>query len=157
MVCAEDAEQACLAYDAGFQNVVAVPAQLADLQFVLERALCDVRECEEGTITLRMREGARRICPSRLLYVETVDHDQVAHLSDGSTCSMRIASQAFFELLEPLGQFFKAGSSYIVNVRKVKRIDASTSVATMCDGSAIPIPGRVRKVLEEAIVASSTR
>ena len=90
---------------------------------------------------------------SQFLYAETVDHDQVVHLSDGTTCSERISSQAFFDSLEHGGRFFKAGRSYIINVRKVRYVDARESTAMMADGTIIRIPIRVRKSLEEAILA----
>lgn len=155
VLCAEDPGQALEAFDLGVEAVIAVPTSWADLRFSLVRVLRDMRACYERSMTLRVREGVRRICPSRLLYAETADHDQVIHLAGGSTLSVRVSSQGLFDMLEGAGQFFKAGSSYIVNVRKVKVVDASASTATMADGTVIPIPGRVRKALEDAVMASS--
>ena len=67
---------------------------------------------------------------------------------------MRISSQAFFEMLQHDKRFFKAGSSYIVNVNMVRFVDPRSSTARLVDGTVVSIPVRVRKSLEEAIMAN---
>ena len=91
---------------------------------------------------------------SQFLYSETADHDQEVHLTNGKTVSVRISSQAFFEMLQHDKRFFKAGSSYIVNVNMVRCVDPRSSTARLVDGTVVSIPVRVRKSLEEAIMAN---
>ena len=153
VLCSDGYEDALEALELHVDGYVVLPVAADELVRVLMRVFRRVRDIHEHSIVLNTREGMRRIRTSQFLYAETVDHNQVVHLADGTTCSERISSQAFFDLLEHGGHFFKAGSSYIINVRKVRFVDARQSTATMMDGTVIPIPLRVRKSLEEAILA----
>ena len=149
----EGYEDAFEALELHVDGYIVAPVAADKLTRMLLRVFRRVRGYHERSIVLSTREGKRRVLASQFLYAETVDHDQVVHLADGTTYSERISSQAFFDSLKGGGRFFKAGSSYIINVRKVCCVDARQSTAAMVDGTVIPIPIRVRKSLEEAILA----
>ena len=123
-----------------------------DFRDSLLRVFRELKKKCDDSLELNAREGMVRIRKSRFLYSETTDHYQVAHLADGSSCSVRMSSQVFFKLFDGDPRFFKVGSSYIVNVQKIRLVDARESTATMMDGSVISVPVRVRKSLEEAIL-----
>lgn len=149
---AEDSEDAAEAFEMHVCGYFVDEASADDLSEVLGRVLRDAMASHRSCIDLRTRDGFRRIRLSQLLYSETDDHDQKLHLADGSTVNVRMSSSAFFEMLEESGRFFKAGSSFIVNLGCVRSVNAKQSSATLADGTEIPIPGRVRKSLEEAIL-----
>ena len=155
VVCAATAAEAVEALRLNADGVIAVPAAADDVTFTFSRVFRDLFECYSCAITLHLREGVRHISPSRLLYVETVNHDQVLHLSDGSTYSLRIASKAFFDLISHTGEFFKSGSSFILNIRKIRSIDPHASTAKLIDGTIVPVPGRLRKSLESAVLENA--
>ena len=121
---------------------------------VMGRAIERVSAYHANSIIVRSREGTQRIRFSQFLYSETSDHDQVVHLTNGKTCSVRISSQTFFDQLKHDSRFFKAGSSYIVNVRMVRFVDSRSSTARLVDGTVVSIPVRVRKSLEDAILVN---
>ena len=108
----------------------------------------------DNSILVKTRDGARRIRFSQFVYAKTVDHDQEIHLTDGTSCRVRLSSQAFFDMIKEDSRFFKAGSSYIVNVRMVRFVDSKSSTARMMDGTVVSVPVRVRKSLEMAILAN---
>ena len=121
---------------------------------VVGRAISRVSAYHTNSIIVRSRDGMRRIRFSQFLYSETADHDQAVHLTNGKTINVRVSSQAFFEMLQHDKRFFKAGSSYIVNVNMVRFVDPRSSTARLVDGTVVSIPVRVRKSLEEAIMAN---
>lgn len=153
IICARDNEGAIEAFALGVDGFMVEPVTADRLALLVSATLRKVVQDQADSIELRVREGLRRIRLPQLMYAETDSHNQNLHLLGGESFSIRLSSQALFDLLEPSGLFFKAGSSYIVNYRAVRTLDPKASVALMMDGTRIPIPGRVRKALEDAILA----
>lgn len=153
VLCSDGYADALEALELHADGYVVSPIATDELTRMLMRVFRKIHDLHEHSIVLNAREGMRRVRISQFMYAETVDHDQVVHLVDGTTYSTRISSQAFFDLLGQGRHFFKVGSSYIVNVRKVRCVNARQSTATMMDDTVIPVPLRVRKALEEAILA----
>jgi len=153
VLCSDGYGDALEALELHTDGYVVSPIAADDLARMLMRVFRRVHDFHAHSVVINAREGMRRVRISQFMYAETVDHDQVVHLADGTTYSTRISSQAFFDLLGKERHFFKVGSSYIVNVRKVRSVNARHSTATMMDGTVIPVPLRVRKSLEDAILA----
>lgn len=154
VLCAESHDDALEALRLHVDGYLVPPISTKVLMPILERMLRRIWAYHAESLVIRAREGARRVRMPQLLFSETADHDQRIHLADGTCLSMRMSSRALFELLSDSGRFFKAGSSYIVNMRAVRNIDPRASTATMTDGTVIPIPVRLRKALENAILAN---
>lgn len=154
VLCAENHEDALDALRMHVDGYLVPPIHVQALAPILEHAFSRIWEHHARSVVLHTREGTRRIPISQLLFSETVEHDQRIHLADGTCLSMRISSRALFELLADNSSFFKAGSSYIVNVRAIRHVDPRGSTAMMRDGTMIPIPVRLRKTLEDAILSN---
>lgn len=135
-------------------SYLVVPVSEDAFKAAMNESLRRVSAYHANSIVVKTREGSKRIKFSQFLYSKTVDHDQEIHLTDGSTFRVRLSSQAFFDQMKGDSRFFKAGSSYIVNVRMVRFVDSQSSTARMMDGTVISIPVRVRKPLEAAILAN---
>lgn len=143
------------AYDALVLRVDAylvAPVSGDEFKSALSESLRRLSAYHANSIEVKTRDGVQRIRYSQFLYSKTVDHDQEIHLTDGRTFRVRLSSQAFFDQLNGNPSFFKAGSSYIVNIRMVKFVDSRSSTARMMDGTVISVPVRVRKSLEDAIL-----
>ena len=154
VLCVNDSASAFEAIGLNVEGFLVEPVALADVRDLFARLLKGVVEDHGHSIELRTSEGARRIDLRRLLYATTVGHGQELHMVGGASASVRMSSQAFFDLVSPSGRFFKAGSSYIVNINMVRRVDPRSSSALLADGTVVPIPGRVRKALEEAVLSN---
>ena len=150
---ADDGEDALEAIRLGVDGYLVAPVDPGRLAGLLAKVFREITGSQDDLRWIRSREGFRRIRLSRLAYATTVDHDQELHLTDGSCLATRLSSQALFDLLEGDRRFFKVGSSFIVNLDLVERVDAGASQAILRDGTSIPVPMRVRKPLEEAILA----
>jgi len=61
-----------------------------------------------------------------LLYAETETHMQKIHLVDGYILNVRMTSTDLYEKLVHDTRFFKCGSTYILNLEKIKEVTVRT-------------------------------
>ena len=87
------------------------------------------------------------------MYAQTDNHDQVLHMLDGNTVQLRCSSQDLFDRLSHDRRFFKLGSSYIVNLDFVESVRGNGATIAFTDGSAAPVPVRLRKATQDAVMA----
>ena len=152
MLCADEGADPLEILDLHADRVLAAPVDPGALCAALGRILPRVRALHDDSVVIRFREGTRRIPFPQLVYAETRDRTQAVHLADGTVYLATMTSQALFDILEGSGRFFKVGSSYIVNLGAVRLVNARQSTAILSDGTTVPVPRRVRKPLEEAIL-----
>lgn len=115
------------------------------------RLVGDIDKDRDRKIVLRFRDHARRVVAEDITYTETVDHDQMVHFKNGDEFAMRCSSQALFDQLSHDPRFFKAGSSYIVNLSQVRSLEQD-GLAKLADGTVIAVPVRLRKPFESALM-----
>lgn len=149
----ESPDHAAEAFRFGIDGYLVQPLYSADFERILKRAFDLLFDLCNNSQLLNVREGLRRVPFNDIVYCETSGHDQLLHLRDGRTMVGRYSSQALFELLATDKRFFKVGSSYIVNLLDVSRLHTSSGDLTLFDGTSIPVPQRLRKSLEEALLA----
>ena len=154
VLCSETDDNAYEAISLKLDGYLVEPITCDTFSAALDESLRRVAAYHDNSILVKTRDGARRIRFSQFVYAKTVDHDQEIHLTDGTSCRVRLSSQAFFDMIKEDSRFFKAGSSYIVNVRMVRFVDSKSSTARMMDGTVVSVPVRVRKSLEMAILAN---
>lgn len=82
------------------------------------------------------------------IYMPGLLGTEAIHLQNKATVSTRSSSQALFSRLSQDRRFFKAGSSYILNLDNVRSIQGRD--VTFVNGEAITVPARSRKELEDA-------
>jgi DNA-binding LytR/AlgR family response regulator len=87
---------------------------------------------------------------AKIVYAETVGHNQSITFSDGSKADVRMSSAALFEKLAADARFFKAGSSYILNLDGILEINGTK--VTLSSGDVVSIPGRLKKELQDAFL-----
>ena len=119
------------------------------------RELIAVQEQRDQTIVLRFRDRPRRVNKGDIEYIETADHDQMVHFKNGEKYAIRSSSQALFDQLSHDPRFFKAGSSFIVNLTQVRSFEQD-DFARLASGAVVSIPVRLRKSFVEALMNSDT-
>lgn len=129
------------------------PLEASDFRHILERVVASLRDSYDSSVLLNSRNGAVRVALDDIVYCETSGHDQVLHLRKKPILAARCSSLALFELLSSSSRFFKVGSSYIVNLHEVIRFHAPSGDLALADGTAIPVPQRLRKSLEDALLS----
>lgn len=153
ILCSDGADLAYSAQQSGAVGFLIEPVSQADFDRVVGRQLTEIAARNAQSVVVRCRDRVRRIFFDRVSFVETSGHDQLLHhIGVVDTCSVRGSSRDFFALLESDARFFKAGSSYIVNLDHVDTFDSRLGMVTLTDGARIPVPVRSRKQLEQALL-----
>lgn len=154
VLCAHDGFHAVHAAQNGVSAYLVEPVPRDHFEAVMGPLLATIAHEHETSIVLHCREGARRILASRLTYVETSGRDQLVHrVGEKLPLSVRCSSRALFELLKDDPRFYKAGSSYIINLDHVDSFVLRGSTARLLEGTQISVPVRLRTSLAEAICA----
>ena len=152
ILCAPDESRAREASAQGVRGYLIEPVDEEDLVRVASRLLSEIAREHKTSVVVRCRDGMRRISFSHLAYVETSGRDQLLYTSTMDTAaSMRCSSRAMFALLEHDSRFYKLGSSYIVNLDYVISLSLRSGMVELFDGTQIPAPVRLRKLLSEAL------
>ena len=128
-------------------NYLVKPFSRQQLSDAITPVLRRVFKERQEFINVKTVEGsAVHVDFSKFCYAETVGHNQQVHLTDGDTFELRQSSSALYEQLQSDERFFKAGSSYILNLDNIRSI--RDGVATMVDDTEIVIPIRLRKQVQ---------
>ena len=138
---------------ANCDDYLIAPLSSSSLDRACERAFEALRKLYSSSVLVDARGGALRIAFDDILYCETSGHDQILHLRDRSMVASRYSSQALFDLLSADERFYKVGSSYIVNLHEVRRLHTPSGELVLADGTPIPVPQRLRRDLEETLLA----
>ena len=149
---AEDPEPVIDALALGISGFLTKPVSEDALIRTLDRILPDISGFHRESVLLRFRDRPRRIPLRRLLYAETQGHDQLLHISGGVEYGIRSTSQELYDKIGDDAGFFKAGSSYIINLRHVRLVKTTSGLAVLSDGSSVTIPVRLRKALKNALM-----
>lgn len=153
MLVADTPLHAALAASKSIDEYLVQPVATTAFEEACTRQIAHIAAHHDDSITLNARGGAKRVACSDLMYCETSGHDQVLHLVDGSVFSARYSSQALFDLLSADRRFFKAGSSYIVNLHEVDEARTNKGTVLLSNGMELNVPARLRKGLEEALLS----
>lgn len=129
------------------------PASADDLGRAFSPLLARLAEIDAESVTMRLRDGIRRVMFPRLVFSQTANHDQVLHMRDGQTMQLRCSSQDLFDRLSHDARFLKLGSSYIVNLDQVSALNANAGTLSFVEGSVVPVPVRLRKTAQDALYA----
>jgi len=145
-------EHAAAASEASVDCYLAEPVSAAAFEKALARVFDSLKRLHAASFVANTIAGYRRIPFHSLLYCETSGHDQILHFEDGRSLGAHYSSQGLFDLLSEDGRFFKVGSSYIVNLNEVEEVNAPGGTLTLSNGARLPIPFRIRKPLERALL-----
>jgi len=106
----------------------------------LDRVFENLIKKEGAYITVKSTDGIARVNLSKLIYVESDNHLQLLHMSEGEKICVRNSSAEFFELLEVDSRFYKCGNSYIINMDYIAEL--SSKNVTFSTGVKIPMLSR---------------
>ena len=134
------------------EGYLAQPVNTAAFRRTFDRILHQVMHLHESSNLINSREGTKRVVYDQVLYCETSGHNQIIHFLDGTTLTTRCSSQNMFNSLSGDKRFFKAGSSYIVNLYEVAQAQTSRGTVLLSDGCELNVPARLRKSLETSLL-----
>ncbi len=103
-------------------HYVLKPYTIEQFEAALSKAFIQLAKRKQATITLKSLQGTHKVLFSDFMYVETEKHMQNIHLSDGVVLKVRMSSHELFDRLSHDARFFKCGSTFILNLGKIKEV-----------------------------------
>lgn len=98
------------------------PYSLEKFDNALAKAFKQLEKTKKAQVTLKSITGVHKVLFSDFLYAETEKHLQHIHLKDGTSLRVRMSSIELFDRLNHEKRFYKCGSTYILNLGKIKEI-----------------------------------
>lgn len=114
-------------------------------EIALSKAFSQIEKQKKAQITLKSSNSTQKIFFKDFIYSETEEHLQNIHLEDERYLKARITSIELFEKLSQDKRFYKCGSTYIINLEKVKEITSKTIF--LDNGEEIPMQRRHYKTI----------
>ena len=100
-------------------------------------------------IRLKTENGIENINISNILYTESHSHYQYVNFTDGGQVRSRMTVSELFDELSSYGGFVRGGSSYIINLNKVKSV--STGEVRFINNIKLPLPRGAHNEIKEAL------
>lgn len=104
---------------------------------VLDRLLGDTAQEDVGGLLVKSRGSVMNLAFSRIYCVEVMGKNVFFHMDNGKTEEVRGSLSDFESRLLLCPDFLKVHRAYIINLRYVERIDASSII--LCDGRSVPV------------------
>ncbi|MFR8170829.1 MAG: LytR/AlgR family response regulator transcription factor [Marvinbryantia sp.] len=126
-------------YEVDALDYMVKPIRYPAFALKMKRAIRQCAKLREDEVMLELKEYSIRISASSIKYIEIYKHHIIYHTENGDYETYGVLKQV--ENLLPEKEFFRLGSSYIVNFRHIERVDRQY---VMIDGKELPI-SRLRK------------
>lgn len=120
------ATHAIEAFTLNATHYILKPYTTEQFDSALSKAFSQIAKRKKETITLKSTLGTHKILFANFLYSETQGHMQNIHLTEGITLKVRMTSIQLYERLSHDSRFYKCGSTYILNLGKVKEVSVSS-------------------------------
>ena len=134
-------------------NYLLKPYTYEQFETVVTPVINEILKAHAAYLPLKTRQGLRRINFGDIVYSETSGHEQAVHVAGGEVVASRMSSQALFDHLSGDSRFFKAGSSYIINLNAVIGVEGGD--VTMNSGDVSQVPVRLRRAVADAFFERS--
>ncbi len=109
-------------YEVDAIDYVLKPLTYASFYLRLERAIKKIKKRDDYFVVVQCEGGFNRININDVLYVEVIAHDIIFHLINGNNITTSGTLKKFEEQLKD-HWFIRCNSCYLVNARKIKRVE----------------------------------
>lgn len=109
-------------YEVDAIDYVLKPLNYASFYLRLERAMKRINKRDNYFVVVQSEGGFNRININDVLYVEVIAHDIIFHLINDSSITTSGTLKKFEEQLKD-HWFIRCNSCYLVNARKIKRVE----------------------------------
>lgn len=99
------------------------PLVLEDFKEALDRVVQEIERSKKTSFNLHCVSGFHHIKFKEIVFIETRKNYQCIHRKQGKTLKVRMSSSQLFEKLSHDSRFYKYGSSFILNLDKVLKIN----------------------------------
>ncbi|MBQ7486495.1 MAG: response regulator transcription factor [Clostridia bacterium] len=112
-------------YEVDALDFIIKPATLANITYVLDKAMRRLHDNSNTVLPLRTVEGMVSLSTNDILYVEVLDHNLIYHIADGREYTIRGRISDIAKKLDERN-FVLCNRSFIVNLRHVSSITTDT-------------------------------
>ncbi len=138
-------EHAIEAFSLHATHYLVKPYTSEQLEDALNKAISVLEKNNKANILLKTSTGLQRVNLKDIIYSETEKHIQNIHLEEGKALQIRITCNELFDMLCWDSRFYKCGSTYIMNLDKIKEITAKHILFE--NGDELPMQRRQYKEL----------
>jgi DNA-binding LytR/AlgR family response regulator len=128
-------------------HYIVKPFSEEQMEDALNRAILSIKKTRSSYVVLKTSEGLQKLDFADFIYSETEKHIQHIHLTGTECLKARISCCDLYDLLSPDHRFYKCGSTYIINLAKVKGVTAKSILFE--NGIQLPMQRRKFKELLE--------
>ncbi|UWO24726.1 LytR/AlgR family response regulator transcription factor [Marvinbryantia formatexigens] len=132
-------------YEVDALDYIVKPLRYPTFALKMKRAIRECGHVREDEVMLELKEYSIRLSVSSIKYIEIYKHHIIYHTENGDYETYGVLRQ--IEKLLPEKEFFRLGSSYIVNFRHIERI---TGQYVTVDGKELPVSRLRRQEFLEA-------
>lgn len=129
------------------------PYTFEQFEDALTKTIASIDKRKNSQIILKVSGGILRVELNDILYSETDKHNQKLYLIDSKCVQVRIASGELYEMLSSDPRFFKCGTTYILNLDKIKAV--TSRFILLDDGNKIPMQRRQYRELLDRFTSYS--
>ena len=116
------AKYATSGYEVDAIDFVLKPLSYASFYLRLERVMKKLNKKDDFFVVVPYEGGFNKININEVLYIEVISHDVIFHLADGNEITTSGTLKKFEEQLKS-HWFIRCNSCYLVNARKIKRVE----------------------------------
>ena len=141
-------EHAPQGYEMGTLRYLIKPLNVQKFYEAIDAAILQAEKAVERLVKLKTENGVQRLNANLILYAEAHDHYQYVSLLNGGQIKLRMTVTELYATLVKYGGFIRVGSSYIINLRNIKKV--TTSDVLLYNNIKIPIPRGKHAELKKA-------
>lgn len=141
-------EYALDAFEVDAGGYLVKPLKWERFEQVLLAAVRRLSAPEVSYITLKTREGLRKLLLRDLVSVESFNHERICTLADGSRLVTPDTLTSLMERLSCDTRFFSPHRAYIINLEHIAALDAA--FVLMSTGLRVPVPRASAVALKQA-------
>jgi len=135
------------AFAVGAAHYIVKPFSRAQFLEALDRALALMPANKATGVVFKTANGLLNVPFDDLVHSETDEHYQLVQLSDGREFITRMSGQELWRIVEPTGQFVRAGLKHIFNLRYIQGVGRDG--VTLTGGRVVEVPRRAMPELRE--------
>ena len=119
-------EYALDSFDTNPYHYLVKPVDKEKMDMILDKVFYILAEKKNKSISVKTKEGVKRICLDDIIYIELVNRNICYHLKEAETIVGTQQRKSFMEMMTPVltdNRFCKCGASCVLNLHQVKLVN----------------------------------
>lgn len=130
-------EHALNAYEVDAIQYLVKPLDKGKFYHAIDFCLSVIKKRQEKSIVFKVGNSYRQLMQNEIVYCESERNYQIVYLKD-EALKVRVTAKDMFDRLQKFPQFIRCGTSYILNMNHILKVDKGE--VCMDNGSCVFIP-----------------